>query len=53
MYTTDKKKLRRNSYFNEKTSNVKRNAGNSGNVNLWLFTVNYSFFFTCKNGILP
>jgi len=45
MYKTDKGKLRRNSYKKhskkKKTLHLKCNAGNSGNVNLWLFTVHF------------
>ncbi len=52
MYTTDENKLKINSYFNKKTLNVKCNAGNSGNVNLRLFTVQYTVP-TSKSGILP
>ncbi len=48
-----KNKLRRNRYFKEKTPNLKCNAENSGNVNLSFFPVNFTFFFTSKNGILP
>ncbi len=46
MYKTKKK--HRPSYFNKKTSNMKCNAGESRNVNLGLFTINYTFFFTSK-----
>ncbi len=43
---TDKKKTKKkHSYFKEKTSNLKCKAGNSGNINLCFFTVNYTFFF--------
>ncbi len=50
MFKTEKKKLRRNIVISTKrTSNLKCNAENSGNVNLQLFNLNYTLFFTSKN----
>ncbi len=38
------------SYFKEKASNVKCHAGNSRNVDLWVFAVNYTM--TCSFSLL-